>query len=36
MFVEPTATTPEEFQKIYARDAQTWTSVIRATKIALD
>lgn len=36
MFVEPTATTPEEFQKIYARDAQIWTSVIRSTKITLE
>jgi tripartite-type tricarboxylate transporter receptor subunit TctC len=36
MFVEPTATGPEEFRKIYAQDEATWTSVIRATKISLD
>ncbi|MDB5913479.1 MAG: hypothetical protein JWP22_2154, partial [Ramlibacter sp.] len=36
MFIEPTATGPEEFRKIYARDAATWASVISATKITLD
>ncbi len=36
MFVEPTATTPEDFQKIFARDEQAWMAVIRATKISLE
>lgn len=36
MFVEPTATGPEEFRKIYAQDEATWTAVIRATNITLD
>lgn len=33
MFVEPTTTTPDEFRKIYERDAATWTSVIKTTGI---
>lgn len=36
MFVEPTSTSVEEFQNIYARDAQTWAAVIRSTRITLD
>ena len=36
LFVEPTAVGPQEFGKIYARDAATWASVIRSTKISLD
>ena len=36
MFVEPTATGPDEFRKIYGRDAATWASVIFTTKISLD
>lgn len=36
MYVEPTATGPEEFRKIFAQDEATWNAVIRATKISLD
>lgn len=36
MFVEPTATGPEQFRKIYAQDEATWTLVIRSTNISLD
>jgi tripartite-type tricarboxylate transporter receptor subunit TctC len=36
MFVEPTAIGPKEFAQIYAKDAETWKSVIRATKVTLD
>lgn len=36
LLVEPKATTPDEFAKIYANDEATWTSVIKATKIRMD
>lgn len=31
MFLDPTSTGPEEFEKIYQRDAATWTFLIKAT-----
>lgn len=36
MFVEPTSLSPEEFAKVYERDAATWKSVITATKISIE
>lgn len=36
MFVEPSSVGPDEFGRIYARDAENWGSVIRATKISLE
>lgn len=36
MYVNPSATTPEQFAQIVDRDLQTWTSVIRRVGVALD
>ncbi len=34
--VEPTHTTPDEFRKIFERDLETWSTVIKAVGITLD
>lgn len=36
MFVSPSATTPEEFAKIFNRDLGTWTSVIQRVGVSLE